>query len=238
MNAHALPNRYVVTQEGEWTREQPRAQAWTPTVEETQATRLLALLAMWGGGVAPVYRDGGEMPAAWVDCARPSEAAEDLLRRVARARGSAQLELGLPERERRVGGPGSCTVLWCWVESKDQARRAGKRFKPLPTLVLKMGKSCRRLLIWGLEEQVPYVSVVAANKRIAYALHAPQKWSEPERLRIPLPGTFLRAGRVRPSPVLVTRVGEETFTRAQVSGRLRDPPPSYMQRLREGKIKR
>ena len=129
-------------------------------------------------------------------------------------------------------------MLWVWVESKDQARRAGKRFKPLPTLVLKMGKSCRRLLIWGLEEEVPYVSVVAANKRIAYALRAPQKYAEPEKLRIPLPATFLRAGRVRPSPVLVTRVGEETFTRAQVTGRLRDPPPDFMTRLRNGEIKR
>lgn len=238
MNAHALPNRYVVSQEGDWTRDLPVAEAWTPTTEEVQATRLLALLTMWGGGVAPVYRDGGEMPAAWVDCARPSEAAEDLLRRIGRGRESAQLELGLPERARRVGGPSSCTCLWAWVESKDQARRAGKRFKPLPTLVLKMGKSCRRLLIWGLDEEVPYVSVVAANKRIAYALRAPQKYAEPEKLRIPLPATFLRVGRKLPSPVLVTRVGEETFTRAQVSGRLRDPPPPFMQRLRNGEIKR
>lgn len=233
MNAHALPNRYVVTQEGDWTREQPR----TPTAEETQAVRLLALLTMWGGGVAPVYRNGGASPAGWVDCSRPSEAAEELLRRVARGRDSVQLELGLPERARRAGGPTSCTCLWVWVESKDQARRAG-RFKPLPTLVLKMGKSCRRLLIWGLEEQVPYVLVVAANKRLAYALRAPQKYSAPERLRVPLPGTFLRAGRVRPSPVLVTRVGDEMFDRQQLTGRLRDPPPDFMTRLRNGEIKR
>jgi hypothetical protein len=105
-------------------------------------------------------------------------------------------------------------------------------------MVLRMGKSCRRLLLWGLEENVAHASVMAANKRIAYALRAPQKWSEPEKLRIPLPATFLRVGRKRPAPVLVTRMGEEMFTRVAVAGRLSDPPPPYMDRLREGRIRR
>lgn len=237
MSAHALPNHYVVTDQGEWSTDLPKGEAWTPTAQDVEAVRLLAFLTGWGGGVAPVYRDGSAVASGYMDCSQPSETATDLLRRIVRGRDNAQLELGLPERQRGIGGPGECTVLWCWVESKDQARRAGKRFKPLPTMVLRMGSSCRRLLLWGLEEKVAYASVVAANKRIAYALRAPQKWSEPEKLRIPLPATFLRVGRKRPAPVFVTRMGEEMFTRVAVAGRLRDPPPDFMTRLRNGEVR-
>lgn len=241
MSAHALSNSYVVTPEGDWSRAAPKVEAWTPTDDEAKATRLLAFLAGWGGGFLPVYRDGDMRPLAYIDCSRPSEAAVEMLRRAARARDSCQLEVGLPESRRGSGGPGACTVLWVVVESGDSARRAARWTRQaglMPSLVLKMGKSCRRLLMWGLEESVAHVSVVAANRRIAYKLSAPQKSGVPEALRIPLPGTFLRVGRKRPAPVLVTRVSEDMWTRQQVVGRLRDPPPGFMQRLREGRVQR
>lgn len=241
MNAHALPNSYVVTPEGDWSRTAPKVEAWTPSMDEAKATRLLAFLAGWGGGFMPVYRDGDMRPLAYIDCSHPSEAAVEMLRRAARARDSHQLEIGLPEARRESFGPGACTILWVWLESRDSARRAAKwteRAGLMPSLVLKVGKSCRRLLIWGLEESVPHASVVAANKRIAYALHAPQKPGVPEALRIPLPGMFLRVGRKRPAPVLVTRVSEDMWTRQQIVGRLRDPPPDFMQRLRNGQVVR
>jgi hypothetical protein len=117
MSAHALPNRYVVTDQGEWSTVLPASEAWSPTAEDVEAVGLLAFLTGWGGGVAPVYRDGSAVASGWVDCSQPSETATDLLRRIARGRDSTQLELGLPERQRGIGGPGECTVLWCWVES-------------------------------------------------------------------------------------------------------------------------
>lgn len=152
-------------------------------------------------------------------------------------RDSVQVEIGLPERSPRNGGPGACTVLWSWVTTRDSLRRA-HRFRPPPSLVLQMGSSCRRLLLWALKEQVDYVSMEPANRRIAYNLHAPQNLAAPEKLRVPLPGTFLRVGRKRPAPVLVTRMNLTSFSRSQVVATLRDPPPPFMQRLREGRVKR
>lgn len=238
VRARALPDSYVVTPEGGWRPAAPKVEGWVLSVDEAKATRLLAFFVGWGGGLMPVYRDGAMTPIAYIDCLHPSGAAVRMMRRATRGRGSCQLEVGLPEPKRRGGGPAACSVLWVWVESREQAVLAHRRFRPLPSLVLKMGKSCRRLLIWGLEESVPYVLVVAANKRIAYALRAPQKYAEPERFRAPLPGTFLRVGRRQPAPVLVTRVSEDMWMRQQIVGHLRDPPPDFMMRLRNGEIRR
>ena len=88
-------------------------------------------------------------------------------------------------------------MLLAWVESRDSAQRVARRFKPLPAVVLRMGSSCRRLCLWPLSEILPWAAVESANKRIAYSLHAPQKYATPDALRIPLPGTFLRIGRTR-----------------------------------------
>jgi hypothetical protein len=200
------------------------APAATAPVELSEDDReaLFHLVAFLGriGGVTPLYAKGRPNPMVYLP-AGDLGALEARVRRYA----GRQLELGLPEAHARNGGPGECAALWAWVESRDQAIRAAGRFKPLPSMVLRMGRSCRRLLLWWLDEPLAHVSVVAANKRIAYALHAPQKYSEPEKLRIPLPGTCLTVGRKRPCPVLVTRLSEAVYTRAQVAGRLKDPPP-------------
>jgi hypothetical protein len=213
----------------------PKAAPYELTSVESDAIGALVFMVGWNGGVMPVYRNGRGVPSAFVDCKQAP--AWDLAGRALRARDGDQVEVGLPEVSSRGGGPSACTCLWVWVESKDSARRAG-RFRPLPSLVLRMGGSCRRLLLWALEEVVPYPILVAHNKRLAYFLRCPQKWAEPEKLRIPLPGTFLRVGRVRPCPVVVTRVSEDTFPRVGVGGRLREPPAPFMDRLRRGEIKR
>jgi hypothetical protein len=122
------------------------------------------------------------------------------------------------------------------VESKDSLQRAWRRFRPSPAVVLAIGSSCRRLCIWPLTEILPSILVETANKRIAYALHAPQKYAEPAALRIPLPGTFLRVGRKRPVAVVPTRLELDTWRREQLVGRLKDPPRPYMQRLRAGEV--
>lgn len=212
---------------------EPAPSAPPAELSEETLDALLHLVAFPGsvGGVTPLYVDGSSHPAAHP----PAGSLTSLVACVRRYAGH-QVELGLPEVCARSGGPGVCAVLWAWVESPEQAQRAGRRFKPLPSMVLRMGGSCRRLLLWWLKEPVAYVSVVPANKRIAYALGAPQKWSEPESLRIPLPGSCLTVGRKRPCPVVVTRMIDHTNTLAQVAGRLREPPAPFMQRLREGRV--
>jgi hypothetical protein len=204
-------------------------------LSEEDQEALLHLVAFIGGigGVTPLYLDGNPNPA----CHLPARDLTPLEARVRRYAGR-QVEMGLPEVHAGNGGPGECSALWVWVESRDQALRAGRRFKSLPSMVLRMGRSCRRLLLWWLSEPVAHVSIVAANKRIAYALHAPQKYAQPEKLRIPLPATCLTVDRKRPCPVLVTRMTDVTYARERIVGRLSDPPPDYMTRLRRGEIRR
>jgi hypothetical protein len=210
-------------------------QRTAPLEPETRtALSNLLFLTGWGGGVRPLYRDAKPNPTGYTP-ATGMEAERTILRRLAGWHGQ-QVELGLPEVKRGSYGPSTCSCLWAWVETRDAAARAW-RFRPRPTFVLKVGASCKRLLIWALEENVPEVLVVSANKRLAYALHSPQKWAQPEKLRIPIPGGVVTVGRKRPAPVTVTRNGDETYLRAQIVGRLRDPPPDYMQRLRNGEIK-
>lgn len=203
--------------------------------EASEATAFLAFAAGWAGGRFPVYLDAAPTPAAYVQAGHRDRLAE--LARRWDLRESRQVEIGLPQRKAGAGVVNS-TVLWAWVESREQVDWLWRRFRPLPSIVLRMGGSCRRLCLWALQEDIPYVLAENANRRLAYALHAPQKYAAPERLRIPLPGTFLRVGRKRPCPVLVTRMETETFARARVVGELREPPAPYMQRLREGKVKR
>jgi hypothetical protein len=187
----------------------------------------------WEGGSVPVYLDAAQTPNLWL-AAR--ELPDQLERRLTRWEGR-QVEIGLPQARAGLGVVSS-TVLWVWVESRDSAARLAKRFKPLPSIVLRIGASCRRLCLWPLHEVAPWVLLENSNKRIAYALHAPQKYAEPEKLRVPVPGTAITAGRKRPAPVSVTRLELPTFAREQVVGRLRDPPAPYMQRLREGRVSR
>ena len=194
------------------------------------AIAYIAFCIGWGGGEIPLFADRRPRPRAYFN----GDAGTRLHRLAERLdmRESAQLEIGLPEREHGLG-PSQSTVLWAWLEQKDSVVRAARRFRPPPAIVLRMGLSCRRLCIWPLREVLPWALVEGANKRIAYALHAPQKYALPEALRIPLPGTFLRLGRSRPAPVLVTRLELDSYGREAVTGRLRDPPPPWIQRQRE-----
>ncbi len=202
---------------------------------DVEALDWLLFYTGWNGGVIPVYVDGALNPSMHVPVG-PSEANTGLLRRLERW-GGCQVELGLPERAARQGGASAASILWVWCETREQVLRA-VRFRPQPSMVLKVGKSCRRLLIWALEEVVPYVSLVPANKRIAYRLRAPQNRADPDKFRCPVPGLCLTVGRKRPVPVVVTRRVEDTSTMARVTKGLREPPAPWIDRIRSGEITR
>lgn len=202
-----------------------------PVVTPAEAIDYLLWCVSWDGGAMPVYLRGSARPHAYLEGHDASATLQRRLERWERLE-SAQVELGLPERKRGVGASQS-TVLWAWLESRDSARRLARRFKPLPSIVLKIGSSCRRLCIWPLTEPVPWVVLESSNKRLAYALHAPQKYAVPEKLRIPVPGTFIREGRKVPAAVIPTRMDLASFRRAQVVDGLRDPPPPWAQRMQE-----
>lgn len=155
----------------------------------------------------------------WVRC-RPGSRLMAAVAKRADAEG-AEVSIGLPERS-PGRGVGRCTVLWCWVEGSEQVARA-MRFRPRPSVVIRTSGS-RRLLLWGLSQAIGYQFIAPFNRKLAYALRAPQKWAAPEALRIPWPGTSLRIGRARPVLVVVTRMNSDPLTWEQVVGRLREPP--------------
>lgn len=136
---------------------------------------------------------------------------------------SPEITMCLPRKTRGWGTVTESTVLWARVEGSVQVARA-HAFRPSPTIVLRDGASSRRLLLWALERPLGWSDTVRAGKRLAYALHAVQKHSDPEELRIPVPGTCLRLGRKRPAAVRVGRLSYDMFTPRELVGQLKDPP--------------
>ncbi|HXJ92660.1 MAG TPA: hypothetical protein VMT20_07230 [Terriglobia bacterium] len=110
------------------------------------------------------------------------------------------------------------SILWAWVNSGKQLERA-RRFNPAPSLVLQLGRTLERFLLWPLEEPALDLSVEAANRRISYALRAPYTRSTVEALRIPLPGSM-----VGKKLVGCTRCEGDTFGIDEVAGGLPEPP--------------
>lgn len=185
-------------------------------VDPAEAVGYLAFMLGWAGGDLPVFVDGGVAPAFWL----PSRGLGAELWRRAQAldeRRSVQVEVGLPS------GAGGATVLWAWCSSRDSTWRAS-RFQPAPSLVLRFGAGAKRLALWSLRELVPLHLVETHNERLSYVLRAPRTRCASHKLRIPLPGTFVRVGRSRPAPVMVTRMVLTDYTRTQVTSQLRDAP--------------
>jgi hypothetical protein len=180
-------------------------------VDPAEAVAFLAFTVGWGAGELPVYLDGQLAPAFSAPAGRLWERARAL-----DERRSCQVEIGLPLTS-------GVSVLWCWTRTPDSTRRAS-RFRPAPSMVLRFGSGAERLLLWGLGERASWPSIEPHNERVAYALRAPRTRCVPEKLRIPLPGTFVRVGRSRPAPVLVTRMELGEYRLEDVTRRLRMPP--------------
>lgn len=185
-----------------------------------EAARALTLMVGWAGGEIPVYVDG-KGASEFVLPAGPG-AGDELWRRAERLdrEHSAQVEIGLPGHGQYVTNG---TVLWAWTTGRDQRWRASQ-FRPEPSMVLRFGASSDRLSIWSLEEEITWQQLELHNDRLAYALHAARTRTKGERLRIPLPGTFIRVGRRVPAPVLVTRLEPVSYSLRQVTGSLKDAP--------------
>lgn len=142
-----------------------------------------------------------------------------------------EVRLGLP-RQTLGGSVTVCTALWAVVEGKEQAAQLA-RFRPAPGLVLREGASSRRTALWPLRDSWRWADVLKANKRIAYRLRSVQKWSDPDVMVIPAPGSCLRVGRSRPAPVVVEALTLEQYGLLDVVGRLKDPPEQDWQKIRD-----
>ena len=75
-------------------------------------------------------------------------------------------------------------ALWARCKSKESVGLLGAW--PLrPTFVVKDGP-VRRTALWALEEPVSAQECADANKRLAYALRAPQVYGNPDEFLLPL----------------------------------------------------
>lgn len=188
------------------------------------ALHAIDFLLGWGGGVMPVEL-AADRQRFWHRCGVPGSG-----QRLARSvrwhdeRADTEIRLGVPHRSASAGGVTGATVLWAVVEGSDQVGRA-MRFRPLPSMVLRAGGASRRWLLWSLEEPLDYFGLVDANRKLAYHFGARQKLGDPDLAWFPAPGSCLREGRARPSPVVVSRLSHEGFTVRQLVGRLKEPPP-------------
>lgn len=127
-------------------------------------------------------------------------------------------------RSRR--GMGSCAqsrVLWARCESRREAE-ALRRFRPVPSIVLREGSTCRLVALWQLPNPLNYEWVVRANRRIAHKLWGAKKWGTDLEFAFAVPGSCLRAGRARPVPVRVEAFGGGVYLPRDVVGKLKEAP--------------
>lgn len=132
-----------------------------------------------------------------------------------------EIRLGIPQERIDNGGVGRVSMLWARVSGNEQLQRA-QRFRPRPTLVIQEGTSTARWLIWWLERPMSYFDVIAANRKLAYGLHAVQKSGDPDAAWIPAPGSMLRG-----KPVRVTRLTTASFELPAVVAHLKEPPDRF-----------
>lgn len=120
----------------------------------------------------------------------------------------------------------------------DQVKRL-RNFRPRPSVVLREGGTNRYVAFWALLDPLPDREwLERANKRIAYNLGTPQKWSGPE-FTFHLPGSVVRTKIVkkkdqepervacRPYEVELVRFEPDVVRARDVVGRLKDPPEPW-----------
>jgi hypothetical protein len=178
----------------------------------------LEYIAGWTGSWFPIRLSDWQPQTECIWRQGPQAGLAKVVRRL---EDDGEVLIGLPQAQPCNGGVSSGTVLWARVEGTEQLARA-RRFRPLPSLVLAEGSSSRRWLLWSLSEPVGYTDLLAANRKVAYALKATQKFGDPDLAWLPAPGT--RLGKTGSIPVRVARLTAEDWTVRQVTGRLKEPP--------------
>lgn len=188
-------------------------------------------LGLYGEGEIPVWLDRKPNPARYYPCRAHSGARIARWAAYQELEHSAEVAVGLPRTAEFVY---RSSVLWAWTSSPAEAVRA-KTFKPVPHIVLRIGNSSERLLLWVLNAPASEAKTRLYCERISYCLKAPRTRCTPEELRVPLPGTFMRLDRGKPAPVLVTRLADvdRGLDVEQIAGNLREPPPRDAWRERQ-----
>lgn len=139
-------------------------------------------------------------------------------------------EASLARKERGWGPATFFPVLWCRMEAKDAAARlratAGRGSRvPVPTIVLREGRSSRYTAFWALEQvSRSYPEILRANERLSWFLGGRRGYANPDNFFFAPPGSVIRKPKKAPCSVMATRCGTESYELAQVVGGLKDAP--------------
>ena len=120
----------------------------------------------------------------------------------------------LPTRE--LGDPSwrtNSAVLWARTETRKSAAIL-RRFKPVPSLVLRDGQTCRYVAVWLIRKPVMPFDAERVNRHIAHRLGCPKKYASAEFTFRP-PGGVDRS-KTRPVPVVVAGGTGETYAMREV----------------------
>lgn len=138
--------------------------------------------------------------------------------------------IGAAPRVRRDGTAAAIERVWCaWADLDGRAAIERLRdFRPLPSIVIRTGSEDHAHVFWPLGSAVRPRFAQRANRRLALALGADAKATDPARILRPA-GTFNQK-HTPPRRVVCTRLELDTFTLDEVVGRLPDdrryvPPP-------------
>ncbi len=132
--------------------------------------------------------------------------------------------IGVAPRSRQDGiraAVDHSNVLWADCDG-EAAVRALTRFKPVPSMVVGSGTTCNCHAYWPTWPPVSPDELERANRRIAYAIGADMRSTDAPRILRPA-GTFSYKGGA-PVPVTLKRLVMDTYTTAEVTGTLADPP--------------
>lgn len=162
------------------------------------------------------------VPAQWVG---PTFVRSDLDATCLRLFGLADCSVGAVPRQRPDARYlAGANVLWARLETGKHAE-ALARFRPAPSLVLREGKSPRRVALWALSSPLSLSYLERANRRLAHRLGTKKKWGAAEFEFHPV-GTELSFGREsRPNVVWAEHVDAGSlFVARGVVGHLQEAP--------------
>lgn len=191
------------------------------------------LLSLHGAGVLEVNYVGG---SAWMRSAR----AYRLL---------PPLEHLLWEREPRVMAVPlrragrhlervDSSLLWVRTTSGAAASKL-RSFRPAPDVMIREGSDANYVAFWALSTPLDYEWLERANRRLAKHFNAGGYAQAAVDFTFFLPGTIIRHGRGRSTPVELVKwaVPERLHTAREVVGRLKDPPTDEEKREFAAKAK-
>lgn len=137
---------------------------------------------------------------------------------------STDVYVGCAPRHHRHGGADAIehvNVLWCDADG-EKAAAAVVAFAPPPSMVVLSGSGPNLHAYWQLSAPLPAEHARRANRRLAGALGADPRSTDPARILRP-PGT-LNHKHVPPVPVVCDRLDPIAHQARDVVGRLPDPP--------------